>query len=229
VKGNDMTTFNYIDTAHYDQATVERFRALRPLSDESLGIGAALPSVDNKGNVVKTGVTKKPGVTALQLAMRASWHDGGSVYGCGQSEIAAAVLPSPVTGRVDYKLNNIKGLARLGLIQVYMMGLPVSADARWAGPFAVTLTEAGLATVKRNAPDLAKAAKGYTSTAYEKAAKAATAKPKKAKAKPVDSEPVEADMGIYGDSEHEQARGAAYEAALDQPVDADLSPSGPVA
>lgn len=194
-----MTIYNFINTELLDQAAVARFRAVRPVSDASLALGLVMPSGDNNGNRAKTGAFKREGITSFEHGARFAWRDGGSVYGTSNAELAVndeyvCFGQSKANSNHDRKLNNIRSCHRQGLTKAYCNG--VALPPHWGsarGAIAVTLTDAGLAWVKQNAPALYNDAKAYSSTAYERLLKQA-AKPKKAKAQvePVDGEPVEA-------------------------------------
>lgn len=148
---------------------------------EALAIALAMPSVERSGQTGTRAGLKAPGLGSFYLACAFNWVHGVE-HGCVDRAYTVA------TGSPSNKQNNMTGLVAAGLIERYRVG----------NTYQVALTDAGLAQVKLINGDLAKAAKGYTVaardkafTAFSKAAKAAAKVEKPVKAKPRKAKVVE--------------------------------------
>ena len=140
---------------------------------EALAIALAMPSVERSGQQGTRAGLKAPGLGAYYFATAFNWIHGVE-FGC----VDAAYFRA--TGSTSNKQNHMTGLVAGGFVQRFKVG----------STYQVALTDAGLAQVKLVCPELAKAVKGYTVAARDKALKAFIKASKPVKAKKAKPEPV---------------------------------------
>src|SRR5260221_4550388 len=191
--------YGMIDTARLNQVWV----AAAGLDDVTVAIAMAMPALAHGGR----GVTAKRGglrggeLGTLYLALALDWATKGADHG---STDKAYTDCQGEGGSTSNKTVFISDLVAAGLIKRF--GKPRTGQQ-------VVLTEAGVAQVKLVDAGLAKLAKAYSETAFEKASKAVRKAAKQAMRDGVQPEVIEAVEG--SDSVEAEVEGDAHVLHLD--------------